>query len=271
MTGSPSLTAQPLLDDDSCSTHGSGTTLLAESFTFEDVLFREHARINPLDPVTRIIDPRFPFGRRASPETSDSEEPDAKRIKIAAPTPVADACTAATELMRVLTHAPILADLRYMRMEIGWLLEQLIAIMEMLQLESRFLEIFLPDDAAYSAFSAREALELERITNPDSLFRRSFYHHNAILHDAECNFLQASAILFRERRNWAMAYSLEELLHTQFNEDFAISRLLCGGHLLNIADLATADPKTLASRLAELEEDYPIFRFTTVSSEAEES
>jgi hypothetical protein len=244
---------------------------LAESFTFDDILFREHARINPLDPVTRTIDPRFPFGRRASPETSDSEEPDAKRLKVAAPTPVADACTAAADLMRVLTHAPILADLRYMRMEVGWLLERLIAIMEMQQLEARFLKIFLPEDATYSALGTREALELERLTNPDGLFRRNFYHHNAILHDFECNFFQAAAILFRERENWAMAYSLEELLHTRFNEDLAISRLLRGGHLLNLTDFATADPETLTGCLAELEEDYPIFRFTTVAREAEES
>ncbi|KAJ7204874.1 hypothetical protein C8J57DRAFT_1542027 [Mycena rebaudengoi] len=96
----PHRSAQSLPDDDARSMRSSGPMKLAESFTFDDILFREHARINPLDPVTRTIDPRFPFGRRASPETSDSEEPDAKRLKVAAPTPVADACTAAADLMR---------------------------------------------------------------------------------------------------------------------------------------------------------------------------
>jgi hypothetical protein len=269
MTDSPTSTTHSLPDEDARSTHNSGALTLSDSFTFEDVLFREHAHANPLDPVTCVVDPRFPFGRGATPETSNSEEPDAKRLKLAASTPVADACTAATDLMCVLAHAPILPDLQHMRVEVEWLLQRIIAVMEALGLESRFLEIFLPTDTTYTALSSHEALDIERTTNPDGLFRRNYYHHNAILHDAECNFLQATAILFREHENWAVAYSLKELLHVRFNKDLVVARLLRGGHLLNVVGLATTDPKTLADRLIEMDADYSIFHYTSDPEEAE--
>ncbi|KAJ7233372.1 hypothetical protein C8J57DRAFT_1532505 [Mycena rebaudengoi] len=272
MTDSPTLTAQALPDDDAHSTQNSSEFMaLTESFSFQDVLFQEHAHANLLDPVTRLTVPRFPHGRCASPETSDSEELNAKRLKLATPTPVADACTAAADLMHVLAHAPILPNLRHMRIEVEWLLERILTVLETLQMEARFLEIFFPDDSVYMPLGAREALAHERATNPDGLFQRNYYHHNAILHDVECNFLQATAILFREQENWAIAYSLEELLNVRFNEGLAIARLLRSGHLLNLNGLVTTDPDSLANRLAEVDVDYPIFRLASVLEEAQGS
>ncbi|KAJ7615087.1 hypothetical protein DFH06DRAFT_1367836 [Mycena polygramma] len=121
-------------------------------------------------------------------------------------------------------------------------------------------EAFKSTVAAWrSQFGTLRALRGDR-RNPDGYFRRNLYHLNSILHDAEANFLQACAIMFRQHEEYDLAYTLEELLTTRFRDDSGIMHLLREGFLdAPPDDMEAAIHQrygTLQERHAEMEEEY---------------
>ncbi|KAJ7255160.1 hypothetical protein C8J57DRAFT_1721760 [Mycena rebaudengoi] len=277
LTSNLSHSLPELLDaEDVASDSSDGSNIsLDEAYHFQDTIYREHAHLHPLPPVTHLLhdDPvlgplkRFSPGRRATPNTSETEEPAAKRLKVTASTNSADTeplvdCmdwvreAFGEDYMRISRLREFLSDLRWMRIKVGRLISRILVVLECLGYEHRFLEIFLPDDPAYQADSAREAFELEFLTNYDGSFRRNVYHRNAILHDTESNFLHAANIFFRELGAWPLAYSIKEFLHLEFQYHHDVELLLRHGHLFNHGNYDTHDPETLNDWLAEMEEDY---------------
>ncbi|KAJ7265263.1 hypothetical protein C8J57DRAFT_1622388 [Mycena rebaudengoi] len=267
------------LETSSISDTALDESALEDAYSFQDAIYREHARRHPLDPVGRVplpetgfYDPnRYQHGRRASPSTSDTKEPAAKRLKVALPD-----SSSSSDMVHdpfhddytcVLQHTKYLADMRWMRIEVRWLIDRIIAVLEQQGLERKFLDIFLPADKAYTADSIREAFELEFLTNLDGTFRTNSYHHNAILHDAEANFLHTANILFRDLEHWPLAYSIEELLHIKFKHHHDVEQLLRQGHLLNYRNYNSTDPESLESRLEEVDIAFPRSPLTPINED----
>ncbi|KAJ7234821.1 hypothetical protein C8J57DRAFT_1574533 [Mycena rebaudengoi] len=101
----------------------------------------------------------------------------------------------------------------------------------------------------------------------DGTFRTNSYHHNAILHDAEANFLHTANILFRDLEHWPLAYSIKELLHIKFKHHHDVEQLLRQGHLLNYRNYNSTDPESLESRLEEMDIAFPRSPLTPIDED----
>ncbi|KAJ6529540.1 hypothetical protein DFH09DRAFT_1412076 [Mycena vulgaris] len=174
-------------------------------------------------------------------------------------------------VQRVLTAEALNATLRYwhthigrlrsLRSDVAFAIQRFIEIIEWLGLRSHFRRIFFPFQEDFSVTTVFQMYAMERMHNPDGHFRRNPYHLNALLHDAECNFLQSCAILFRQTQDFELAYTVEELLATSFRDDSGIMQIFREGfiesHYETTAAFFNFSYGTLHDRLSEVAEDYP--------------
>ncbi|KAJ7648561.1 hypothetical protein B0H17DRAFT_1147972 [Mycena rosella] len=103
---------------------------------------------------------------------------------------------------------------------------RLIEVIEWLGLKDEFRRIFFPFEEDFPVSTVFHFYSMERMHNPDGFFRHNPYHLDSMLHNAECNFLQGCAILFRQTKDFELAYTIEEILSTRFRDDSGIMQLL---------------------------------------------
>ncbi|KAJ6567161.1 hypothetical protein DFH09DRAFT_1081211 [Mycena vulgaris] len=130
--------------------------------------------------------------------------------------------------------------LRSMRGDIAFVIQRLIEVIEWLGLRDEFRHIFFPFDESFPVTTVFQMYSMERSYNPDGFFRRNDYHLNSLLHDAECNFLQSCATLFRRTKDFELAFTLEELLSTCFRDDTGIMQMLREGLIESHMDYEAA-------------------------------
>ncbi|KAJ7432688.1 hypothetical protein FB451DRAFT_1196862 [Mycena latifolia] len=167
-----------------------------------------------------------------------------------------------------------LEHLQSMRSDVAFTIQRLIEVIEWLGLQAEFRRIFFPFEEAFPITTVFQMYAMERMHNPDGFFRRNTYHLNSILHDAECNFLQACAILFRQTGDYELAYTLEELVSTRIRDDTGVMQLLREGFIDSHYEITAAffndGYGRIADRIEEVAEDYPCgepeFRATFLSA-----
>ncbi|KAJ6552008.1 hypothetical protein DFH09DRAFT_1086129 [Mycena vulgaris] len=153
--------------------------------------------------------------------------------------------------------------LRSMRGDIAFVIQRLIEVIEWLGLRDEFRHIFFPFDENFPVTTVFQMYSMERSYNPDGFFRRNDYHLNSLLHDAECNFLQSCATLFRRTKDFELAFTLEELLSTCFRDDTGIMQMLREGLIESHMDYEASSTffnhgyGVLQDRLNEVKVDYP--------------
>ncbi|KAJ7673155.1 hypothetical protein DFH06DRAFT_1319356 [Mycena polygramma] len=231
---------------------------------------QEYAADVQLSPITRasryIPIPASTHFHDISPP--DAEEVPAKRRKVEDSPLSQHVLQAETFKAAILSWQPRFPELRILRGDVKHGIFRLIEAVNFLGLRDRFRAIFFPFTECFEVFTLQEMLCMELERNPDGYFRRNSYHLNSLLHDAEANFLQSCAILFRQEEFYDLAYCIEELLATRFYDDIGIAQLLKDGFL----DARLDDPEaianqsygTLADRLREMVDDwYPDNRART--------
>ncbi|KAJ7441074.1 hypothetical protein FB451DRAFT_1414809 [Mycena latifolia] len=152
-------------------------------------------------------------------------------------------------------------ELQSMRSDIAFTIQRLIEVIEWLGLQTEFRRIFFPFEESFPITTVFQMYAMERMNNPDGFFRRNPYHLNSILHDSECNFLHACAILFRQTGDYELAYTIEEVVSTRFRDDTGVMHLLREGfidcHYEITAAFFNDGYGRITDRLAEVAEDYP--------------
>ncbi|KAJ6474478.1 hypothetical protein C8R47DRAFT_1294128 [Mycena vitilis] len=231
---------------------------------------QEYAADTQLSPITRasryIPMPASSHFHDISPP--DAEEVPAKRRKVEDSPLSRHVLQAATFKAAIIGWQLRFPQLRILRGDIKHGVSRLIEAIDFLDLRDRFRAIFFPFTENFEVFTVDQMFQMEQERNPDGYFRRNSYHLNSLLHDAEVNFFQACAILFRQEEFFDLAYCIEELLATRFHDDYGIAQLLRAGFL----DACREDPEaianqsygTLADRLREMVDDwYPDNRTQT--------
>ncbi|KAJ7629957.1 hypothetical protein DFH06DRAFT_1140717 [Mycena polygramma] len=126
---------------------------------------------------------------------------------------------------------PQISDLQILRNDIQCVIDNLTKALEELDLRDAFHQVFFPYDNRFATFNIAEMYAQERLSNPDGYYRRSLYHVNCLLHDAEANFIQSCVTLLREIGMFAVVDALDILLGTRFEDDEGILQLLYEGVL----------------------------------------
>ncbi|KAJ7027011.1 hypothetical protein C8F04DRAFT_1267445 [Mycena alexandri] len=204
------------------------------------ILEYEHAKRTKLAIIDRSTRHRYEgsFANTATAENSfkDHDEQPTKRRKIHA-SPLGHQVVSTEAIKAVLIDwQPYLAGLRDFRNDIFFTIQRLIEALEYFEGRVEFRKIFFPFEEDFAVTTIRDMYDMERSFNPDGFFRRTSYHLNSLLHDAEANFLQACATFFRATRDYELAYILEELLSMQFRDDMGVMQLLRGGFVATSHD-----------------------------------
>ncbi|KAF7351898.1 hypothetical protein MVEN_01151500 [Mycena venus] len=214
-------------------------------------LEQEHNRRTPPAPVTRSAT----FVRPGTPVECD-EHQSAKRRKTQ-DVPLQQQVLSAETFKSVVAHwQPHLLVLRGLRGDILATIQRLKEVIEYLGQRDLFREIFFPFEEHFAISTIQQMFDLECDNNPDGLFRRNNYHLNSLLHDAEANFIQSCVILFRRTNDLQLAYTLEELLFTQFRDDMGIMQLLRAGFLHNAEEASGNRFQPNAGTLKERFEEF---------------
>ncbi|KAJ7741562.1 hypothetical protein DFH07DRAFT_778042 [Mycena maculata] len=225
---------------------------------YYDNIEKEHGVQTTISPVARI--PWYePLPQNAASTMNVRGSTSSKRRKVEDELPLArQIMCAETFKAMVQTWEPRFPDLRGLRGDIFFTIQRFIEVIEWLELRAEFRQIFFPFDEAFEIIMVWQMFALEHEHNRDGFFRRNPYHLNALLHDAECNFLQACAILFRETKDFKLAFTIEELLGTRFRDDTSIIQLLRGGFLDSTHEFADGYYNHSHGTLEEVEMDYPV-------------
>ncbi|KAJ7664044.1 hypothetical protein DFH06DRAFT_1128391 [Mycena polygramma] len=264
----PELSASRyLVDDEPIS---APTDQMGSFLRFLQRVEQEYAADAQLSPITRasryIPIPASTHFHDISPP--DTEEVPAKRRKVEDSPLSRHVLRAETFKAAIISWQLRFPELRILRGDIKHGVSRLIEAIDFLNLGDRFRAIFFPFTENFEVFTIDQMFQMEQERNPDGYFRRNSYHLNSLLHDAEVNFFQACAILFRQEEFYDLAYCIEELLATRFHDDCGIAQLLKDGFL----DARLDDPEaianqsygTLADRLREMVDDwYPDNRART--------
>ncbi|KAJ7604058.1 hypothetical protein DFH06DRAFT_1349777 [Mycena polygramma] len=223
---------------------------------------QDYAADVQLSPITRasryIPIPASTHFHDISPP--DPEEVPAKRRKVQDSPLSQHVLRAETFKAAIISWQPRFPELRILRGGVKHGISRLIEAVNFLGLRDRFRSIFFPFTESFDVFTLDEMLRMELERNPDGYFRRNSYHLNSLLHDAEANFLQSCAILFRQEEFFDLAYCIEELLATRFYDDIGIAQLLRDGFLEARLDdpeaIANQSYGTLSDRLREMVDDW---------------
>ncbi|KAJ7809099.1 hypothetical protein B0H13DRAFT_1928136 [Mycena leptocephala] len=244
-----------------------GINMMTPFFQFIHQVEVEHAARTSLSPVTRSsrYTPIFlPLPTNASTilnsPVGDGDAMPSKRRKTE-DTPLGRQVLRAEAFKNtVLAWQNRFPAMRALRGDIYHAILRLIEAIEWLGRRDEFRRIFFPFEEYFQVTTVAEMFRMERERNPDGYFRRNSYHLNSILHDAEVNFLQSCAILFRNHQEFDLAYTLEELLTTRFRDDAGVMHLLREGFLDAPSDDQEAAVNqhygTLEDRLEEMIDDY---------------
>ncbi|KAJ7456530.1 hypothetical protein FB451DRAFT_1407227 [Mycena latifolia] len=186
---------------------------------------KEHAYRTTLAPITRT--PRHsPTSMSVSPMLPDSAIADgmpAPKRQKTRDTSLTRRVLCAEALNATLQHwEPHMEHLQYIRSDVAFTIQRIIEVIQWLGLAGDFRHIFFPFTESFPISTVFQIYAMERMHNPDGFFRRNPYHLNSLLHDSECNFLQACAILFRQTGDYELAYAVEELLSTSFRDDTGV-------------------------------------------------
>ncbi|KAJ7684523.1 hypothetical protein DFH06DRAFT_1312945 [Mycena polygramma] len=231
---------------------------------------KEHAIHTPLSPITRSS--RY-IPIPASTVNDDPSSPEAnaapaRRRKVEDSPLSRHVLRAETFKAAIISWQPQFEELRLLRGDVKHGITRLLEFIDFLDLRNSFRAIFFPFTEHFEVSTPGEMFRMEQERNPDGYFRRTSYHHNSLLHDAEVNFFQSCAILFRQEELFDLAYCIEELLTTRFQDDIGIAQLLRDGFL----DAQIDDPEAMANqyfgmlpdRLREMIDDwYPASRART--------
>ncbi|KAJ7255319.1 hypothetical protein C8J57DRAFT_1656188 [Mycena rebaudengoi] len=210
----------------------------------------------PFPPNYMVLSPEMARPRLRNPD-SDCDEPAPKRQKIE---------SSLQDLMQAeYTSGMLIADkwendldeMTWLRIDIKLMLFRYTAVIEALGLRDRFRAIYFPFPETFPIHEVYELFLADLTANHDGTFQRNSYHRNAILHDAEANFLQAAAILFRESRIWELALDCERILGLEFRDDAEVVKLFRAGFFSKTANHEENDPQSLGDRLREVDADYP--------------
>ncbi|KAJ7667876.1 hypothetical protein DFH06DRAFT_1322438 [Mycena polygramma] len=223
---------------------------------------KEHAINTPLSPITRSS--RYvPISASSFLDTLSSPESDAapaRRRKVGDSPLTRYVLRAETFKAAIIHWQPQFEELRLLRGDIQHGIARLIEVIDFLGLRDPYRAIFFPFAERFAVTTPGEMFRMEQERNPDGYFRRTSYHHNSLLHDAEVNFLQSCAILFRQEEIFDLAYCIEELLTTRFRDDLGIAQLLRDGFLDARIDnpeaITNQNFGSLSDRLREMTDDW---------------
>ncbi|KAJ7660946.1 hypothetical protein DFH06DRAFT_1129978 [Mycena polygramma] len=197
------------ISDDESS--GFPKDMMGQFLRFLQRVEQEYAAEIQLSPITRssryIPIPASAHFHDISPP--DAEEVPAKRRKVEDSPLSQHVLRAETFKAAIISWQPRFPELRILRGDIKQGILRLIEAISFLGLRDRFRPIFFPFTENFEVFTIDEMLRMELERNPDGYFRRNSYHLNSLLHDAEANFLQSSAILFRQEEFYDLAYFAE--------------------------------------------------------------
>ncbi|KAJ7293035.1 hypothetical protein C8J57DRAFT_14089 [Mycena rebaudengoi] len=268
---SPELVDQDMDSDDSDSSDASSFYSLTR---VDNAIHRRHDSIFPLAPVGRnplpanhmILSPGMTRPHKYI-SNDDGDEPAPKRQKIE---------DSLQELMQADFDAGMLvadkweddiAEMMWLRVDTKLMVFRYTAVIEALGLRDRFRSIYFPFPESFPIQEVYELFLADLTANHDGTFQRNAYHRNGLLHDAEANFLQAAAILFRETRAWELAQDCERILGMEFKDDAEVVKLFRAGFFCNKGIYDEDDPQSLGERLREIDADQQPNNLSSIAEE----
>ncbi|KAJ7193991.1 hypothetical protein C8J57DRAFT_1651775 [Mycena rebaudengoi] len=270
-SSSPELVDQDMDSDDSDSSDASSFYSLTR---VDNAIHRRHDSIFPLAPVGRnplpanhmILSPGMTRPHKYI-SNDDGDEPAPKRQKIE---------DSLQELMQADFDAGMLvadkweddiAEMMWLRVDTKLMVFRYTAVIEALGLRDRFRSIYFPFPESFPIREVYELFLADLTANHDGTFQRNAYHRNGLLHDAEANFLQAAAILFRETRAWELAQDCERILGMEFKDDAEVVKLFRAGFFCNKGIYDEDDPQSLGERLREIDADQQPNNLSSIAEE----